>query len=58
MKKVGHKTESMYRRYTLVDDQNLKEATAKLEMWAGEQKAKTKAERRGQLRRFAKRASA
>jgi integrase len=58
MQMVGHKTESMYRRYAIVDDAMLKEATAKLEQWNLEQRAKAKAERRGQLRRFAKRASA
>jgi hypothetical protein len=36
----------------------LKEARVKLETWNVEQKAKAKAERRGQLRRFAKRAIA
>ena len=56
MAMVGHKTESMYRRYAIVDEQMLREATAKLEVWNVEQKAKAKAERRGQLRRFAKRA--
>ena len=56
MKMVGHKTESMYRRYSIVDDQMLREATAKLDSWNVEQRAKAKAERRGQLRRFAKRA--
>lgn len=58
MKMVGHKTEAMYRRYAIVDEQMLREATAKLETWNVEQKAKAKAERRGQLRRFAKRAIA
>jgi len=30
MKMVGHKTESIYRRYTIVDDAMLKEGAAKL----------------------------
>jgi hypothetical protein len=58
MQMVGDKAESMYRRYAIVDDAMLKEATAKLEQWNVEQRAKTKAERRGQLRRCAKRAIA
>jgi hypothetical protein len=55
MAMVGHKTEAIYRRYAIVDEQMHREAAAKLDIWAVEQKAKAIAERKGQLRRFKKR---
>jgi hypothetical protein len=55
MKMVGHKTESIYKRYTIVDEQMLREGAAKLDIWSTEQKAKIKAEQRGQLKPFSKR---
>lgn len=55
MAMVGHKTESIYRRYAIVDEQMHREAAAKLDAWAEDQKAKAKAERKGQVRRFGKR---
>ena len=55
MAMVGHKTESIYRRYAIVDEQMHREAAAKLDVWAVEQKTKADAERRGQLKRFKKR---
>ena len=58
MAMVGHKTESIYKRYAIVDEQMHREAASKLDVWAVEQKAKAQAERRGQLRRFKKRQSA
>jgi integrase len=57
MAMVGHKTESIYRRYAIVDEQMHREAAAKLDVWNAEQKAKAKADRKGQLRRFEKRAA-
>ena len=57
MAMVGHKTESIYRRYAIVDEAMHREAAAKLDAWAADQKAKAVAERRGQLRRFAKQGS-
>jgi integrase len=56
MAMVGHKTESIYRRYAIVDEQMHREAAAKLDAWASDQQAKAAAERKGQLKRFAKRA--
>jgi integrase len=58
MEMVGHKTESIYRRYAIVDVQMHREAAAKLDVWAVEQKVKADAERKGQLRRFKKRQTA
>jgi integrase len=52
---VGHKTDSIYQRYAIVDEQMHREAAAKLDTWNAEQKAKADAERRGQLRRFKRR---
>lgn len=56
MAMVGHETESIYRRYAIVDESMHREAAALLDSWHAEQKAKAAAERRGQLRRFKKRA--
>ena len=58
MAMVGHKTESIYRRYAIVDDAMHREGSALLDTWIGEQKAKVQAERRGELRRFKKRQTA
>lgn len=58
MAMVGHKTESIYRRYAIVDEQMHREAAAKLDAWASDQQAKAKAERKGQVRRFKKRQAA
>jgi Phage integrase family. len=52
MAMVGHKTESIYRRYAIVDEAMHREASAKLDVWASEEKAKAAAERRGQIKRF------
>jgi len=52
MAMVGHKTESIYRRYAIVDEAMHREAAAKLDLWAVEQQAKAEAERKGQLKRF------
>jgi hypothetical protein len=50
------KTEAIYRRYAIQDEAMLREGAAKLDAWNAEQKAKAAAERRGQLRRFKRRA--
>jgi integrase len=55
MQMVGHQTESIYRRYAIVDESMHREAAALLDTFAIQQKAKAAAERRGQLRRFKKR---
>jgi integrase len=55
MQMVGHKTESIYRRYAIVDEKMHREAAAKIDTWHAEQKAKAEAERQGQLRAFKKR---
>jgi hypothetical protein len=54
MKMIGHKTESIYKRHTSVDNAMLREGAAKLDVWNAEQKARAAAERRGQRRRFRK----
>jgi integrase len=54
MAMVGHKTESIYRRNAIVDEAMHREASAKLDVWAAEEKAKAAAERRGQLKSFSK----
>jgi len=55
MAMVGHKTESIYRRYAIVDEAMHREAAAKLDAWTDDQQAKSKAARTGQLKRFKKR---
>ena len=57
MAMVGHKTESIYRRYAIVDEQMHREAAAKLDAWASDQKTKAEAERKGQVKRFNKQRS-
>ena len=57
MAMVGHKTESIYRRYAIVDAKVLAEATEKLDAYRIEETAKAKAEREGQLARFRRRAN-
>jgi hypothetical protein len=57
MAMVGHKTESIYQRYAIVDEAMHREATAKLDAWASDQRAKAEAERKGELRRFKTRAA-
>jgi integrase len=58
MAMVGHKTESIYRRYAIVDEQMYREAAAKLDTWNVEQQAKAEVERKGQVKRFKKRQTA
>jgi integrase len=55
MAMVGHKTESIYRRYAIVDEQMHREAAAKLEAWTDEQQTRAKAAQRGQVARFRRR---
>jgi integrase len=52
MQMVGHQTESIYRRYAIVDESMHREAAALLDTFAVAQKAKAASERRGELRRF------
>lgn len=49
MKMVGHKTESIYRRYAIQDEVMLREAAAKLEAWTT---AQTPTPPKGQLAAF------
>lgn len=49
MAMVGHKTESIYRRYAIVDEAMHREAAAKMNTYANELKARTDAERTGQV---------
>jgi integrase len=55
MAMVGHKTESIYRRYAIVDEAMHREAAAKLDTWNIEQQDKAEAARKGQVKRFKKR---
>ncbi len=60
MAMVGHKTESIYRRYAIVDEAMYKEAAQRLDAWTIEQRARADAEQqrsKGQIRRFGKRAT-
>jgi integrase len=52
MAMVGHKTESIYKRYAIVDDAMHREAAAKLDAYAMDQQAAAKGKKRGQVRRF------
>jgi hypothetical protein len=54
MAMVGHKTESIYRRYAIMDEAMHREAAAKLDTWNIEQQAKAEVAQ-GQVRRFKKR---
>ena len=58
MAMVGHKTESIYRRYAIVDEAMHREAAAKLDTWNIEQQAKAEAARKGQVKRLEKRGAA
>lgn len=46
---VGHKTESIYRRYAIVDEAIHREAASKLDTWNIEQQAKAEAARKRQF---------
>ena len=52
MAMVGHKTESIYRRYAIVDEAMHREASAKLDAWAESQSAPVGKPSRGQVKRF------
>jgi len=52
---TGHKTESIYKRYAIVDSAMQQEAAVKQDAWAAEQKEKAEAERKGQVQRFEQR---
>jgi integrase len=56
MKMTGHKTESVYTRYAIVDELMLQEGAAKLDAWSNAQRALAAAAKpKGQLKTFAKR---
>jgi integrase len=55
MAMVGHQTESIYRRYAIVDEAMHREAAALLDVWAGEQKAKAASKAKGKVTRFTRR---
>ena len=53
MAMVGHKTESIYRRYAIVDEQMHREAAAKLDAWADAQRTNTEDKRKtGRVKKF------
>ena len=54
MKMVGHETKSIYQRYAIQDEAMLAQGSATLDAWTVEQKTKAKAEKKGQLKRFAR----
>jgi integrase len=39
MKMVGHKTEAIYRRYRIVDEQDLRDAAARMDAFAAARRA-------------------
>jgi len=51
---IGHKTESMYRRYSIVDETRMREEAEKLQAWATGQQKPTKASAR--VRQFRRQA--
>jgi len=53
MAMVGHETESIYRRYAIVDEKVLREAAATMDAWTNAPKAA--ARRTGEVRRFGRR---
>lgn len=55
MARVGHRTESIYKRYAIVDEAMHKEAAERLDAWSTDQRTKVakEAERKGQLKQFA-----
>jgi hypothetical protein len=55
MQMVGHKTESIYRRYAIVDEAMHREAAERLNVWAVKQKAKAVAKAKGLVKQFKKR---
>ena len=56
MKMVGMKTEAIYRRYNIIDEERMREEAEKLNMWAtGSVPKDTK--KGGQVRQFKKRAA-
>lgn len=54
MAMVSHKTESLYCRYAIVDEAMHREAAAKLDAWAEEQKAPEGSSGKGQFRRLSR----
>ena len=44
MARVGHRTESIYKRYAIVDELMHKEAAERLDAWSTDQRAKAAAE--------------
>jgi hypothetical protein len=54
MAMIGHKTESMYRRYSIVDEVREREATEKLNAWASDQTEQKPAKVSGRVRQFKK----
>ena len=47
MAMVGHKTESIYKRYAIVNEVMHREAASLLDAWADDQRVKAEAEKRG-----------
>lgn len=54
MAMVGHETESIYRRYAIVDETSHREGAAKLELWQREQSAEPAKASKGTVKRFRK----
>lgn len=54
MARVGHKTESIYKRYAIVDEAMHREAAERLDAWSAEQRARAalEATRKGQVKQF------
>ena len=57
MAMIGHRTEEMYRRYSIVDEARMREEVEKLQAWADEQRQPKKpAKGSARVRQFRKRA--
>lgn len=52
MARVGHRTESIYKRYAIVDEAMHREAAERVDAWSTDQRTKTAAEtkRKGQVK--------
>lgn len=55
---TGHKTRSVFDRYDIVNEGDLRSALGRLDAWSMDQHAKADAERKGKVEPFAKKRAA